>query len=60
VSFAEGQDVKDGKIVSDALKQRLEMVARDAAGLRRSVAATTAGGPAGDGAGIFGATEGVN
>jgi FMN reductase len=30
VSFTEGQDVKDGKIVSDALKQRLEMLARDA------------------------------
>src|SRR5579872_4678341 len=29
-SSTEGQDVKDGKIVSDALKQRLEMLARDA------------------------------
>src|SRR5258706_3101645 len=32
VSFAEGQDVQNGKIVSDALKQRLEMGARDARG----------------------------
>jgi NAD(P)H-dependent FMN reductase len=30
VSFTEGHDVKEGKIVSDALKQRLEMLARDA------------------------------
>lgn len=29
VSFAEGIDVADGRIVSDGLKQRLEMTARD-------------------------------
>jgi NAD(P)H-dependent FMN reductase len=29
VSFTEGHDVKDGKIASDALKQRLEMLVRD-------------------------------
>ena len=29
VSFAESHDVKDGKIVSDSLKQRLEMLVRD-------------------------------
>src|SRR5882724_10634305 len=30
VSFAEDQDVKNGKITSNALKQRLEMLTRDA------------------------------
>jgi NAD(P)H-dependent FMN reductase len=29
VSFVDKEDVKDGKIVSDALKKRLEMLARD-------------------------------
>jgi NAD(P)H-dependent FMN reductase len=29
VSFTEGHDVKDGKIASDALNQRLEMLVRD-------------------------------
>jgi NAD(P)H-dependent FMN reductase len=29
VSFTEGHDVKDGKIVGDAFNQRLEMLARD-------------------------------
>lgn len=30
VSFTEGHDVKDGKIVNDALSKRLEMLVRDA------------------------------
>ena len=30
VSFAEGQDVRDGRIVSDSLSKRLEMMIRDA------------------------------
>ncbi|MBI3191183.1 MAG: NAD(P)H-dependent oxidoreductase [Pedosphaera parvula] len=30
VAFTENQDVRDGEIVSDALKQRLEMLVRDA------------------------------
>jgi len=30
VSFADGQDVRDGKIVSDSLNKRLEMMIRDA------------------------------
>jgi FMN reductase len=29
VSFADNQDVKDGEIVSDAFKKRLEMLTRD-------------------------------
>ena len=29
VSFTEGQDVKDGKVVGDSFKQRLEMLVRD-------------------------------
>ena len=59
VSLTEDVDVKDGQIVSDALKQRLEMLIRDLRVYGELLARQRRADLAGDGAGVPGAAQEV-